>query len=80
MTKTFEYTLKHIVKNEGVENPRSENDFHVETITLRKKVTDRMEERNSWKVAYACEYFNNILRTQYGRKRAEANARNVKEV
>lgn len=80
MTKTFAYTFKRIVKNDGVVSPVSEDDFHIEEITLTKRVTDKMEERNGWKRVYAADYFANILRTEYGRPRAVVLARELKEV
>ena len=64
MTKTFTYTFQ----------------YYGEEIILTKKVTDRMEERNSHKRAYAANYFNQVLREKYGRHRAEAFGYNIKEV
>lgn len=80
MTKTFTYTFRRIVRNDGVEKPTSESDFHIEEITLKKRVTDKMEERDSWKRVYAADYFAGILRTEYGRPRAVVLARELKEV
>lgn len=64
MTRTYTYTFK----------------YYAEEITLTKKVTDKMEERGDvHKRAYAANYFNQILREKYGRKRAEAFGYNIKE-
>lgn len=73
MTRTYTYTFKTIEKNEA-------GQFEWVTRTLTKKVTDRMEDRDAHKRAYAANYFNQILREQYGRKRAEAFGYNIKEV
>lgn len=74
MTRTYSYTFKTIRKNEA-------NEFEWVEKTLTKKVTDRMEPRgDAHKRAYASAYFNQILREQYGRKRAEAFGYNIKEV
>lgn len=64
MTKTFTYTFT----------------YYGQTITLTKKVTDKMEERNAHKRAYACNFFNQVLREKYGRHRAEVFGYNVVEV
>lgn len=55
MTRTFTYTFKRV---------------NGEEVTLKKKVTDAMEERNAHKAGYAAEYFNEVLREKYGFKKA----------
>lgn len=65
MTRTFEYSFK---KASG------------EVVTLRKKVTDKMEERNYHKAGYAAGYFNDVLRSKYGYKKSVVTASRIKEV
>ena len=65
MTRTFTYTFKRANGQE---------------ITLKKKVTDKMEERNSHKAVYAVSYFNDILRSKYGYHRSIVTARSISEV
>ena len=64
MTKTFTVTIKYYGGN----------------VTLVKTVTDKMEERNTHKRAYAANYFNKVLIEQYGRKHAEVAGWNLLEV
>lgn len=64
MTRVFTLTVKYYGKN----------------ITLVKAVTDSMEERDAHKRAYAANYFNKVLREQYGRQKAEVAGWHVKEV
>lgn len=65
MTRTFTYTLKRA---------------NGEEVTLKKKVTDAMEERNAHKAGYAAEYFNEVLREKYGFKKSVVTATRIKEV
>ena len=79
MTKTYAYTFTVLTKKEGTDG-HHESDWFAKEITLTKKVTDRMEERNAHKAGYAAGYFNNILRTQYGYKKSVVTAARVKEI
>lgn len=69
MTRTFTYTFLTITKDEGVKE-----------ITLKKRVTDKMEERNAHKAGYAASYFNEVLRSKYGYKSSVVTAARIKEV
>lgn len=51
-----------------------------EVITLKKRVTDKMEERNAHKAGYAAMYFNNVLREKYGFKKSVVTACRIKEI
>lgn len=51
-----------------------------EVITLKKKVTDNMEERNFHKTSYAVNYFNDILRSKYGYHKSVVTASSIVEV
>lgn len=73
MTRTFTYTFKHIIGG-------TEQNIITEDITLTKKVTDRMEERNAHKAGYAANYFNQILRSQYGYHHSPVTASRIQEV
>nr|DAG33775.1 MAG TPA: hypothetical protein [Caudoviricetes sp.] len=65
MTRAYAYTFKLANGKE---------------VTLKKSVTDQMEERNFHKAAYAAEYFNRILRSKYGYKKSIVTARNLVEI
>ena len=65
MTRTFTYTFKRA---------------NGEEVTLKKKVTDAMEERNAHKAGYAAGYFNKVLREKYGFKKSVVTAARTKEV
>lgn len=65
MTRAYAYTFKLANGKE---------------VTLKKSVTDQMEERNFHKAAYAAEYFNRILRSKYGYKKSVVTARNLVEI
>lgn len=66
MTRTFVYTFKRA---------------NGETVTLKKRVTDRMEERGlSHKAGYAVNYFNEVLRSKYGYKTSPVTASRIKEI
>lgn len=62
MTKTFTYRF---TTYETVLGALTTKDHE-----LKVTVTDRMEERNGWKRAYAANKINDVLRTEYGYKRA----------
>lgn len=79
MTKTFIYTFDRYVKKEGT-NGHKESDWTVEKVTLKKRVTDRMEERDYHKAGYAAKYFNEVLREKYGYKRNVVTACRIKEI
>ena len=79
MTRTFIYKFDVIKCKPGADG-HSESDWYKETVTLKKSVTDRMEERNYWKAGYAANYFNNILRTKYGYKKSVVTATRITEV
>ena len=79
MTKTFAYKFNVIKKKEGTSG-KSEQDWYAEQVTLTKKVTDRMEERNIHKAVYAANYFNEVLRTQYGYKKSVVTAAKIQEI
>lgn len=78
MTKTYTYTFDHLVKKPGTDG-KHESDWTWEKVTLTKKVTDRMEERPQHKKAYAANYFNQVLREQYGCRRC-VTAYKLKEI
>ena len=65
MTRTFTYTFELA---DGKE------------VTLRKSVTDQMEERNCHKAGYAAECFNRILRSKYGYKKSVVTAWKLVEI
>lgn len=65
MTRTFTYTFKRA---------------NGEEITLKKKVTDKMEQRNYHKAGYAANYFNDILRSKYGFHKSVVTASRIVEV
>ena len=52
MTKYYNYTFVYYLKK----------------ITISKAVTDRMEERISWKIAYASDWMTETLREHTGNK------------
>ena len=79
MTKTFTYTFTVAVKRDGTDGHK-ESDWTGKSITLKKKVTDRMEERDYHKAGYAAEYFNRVLRTEYGYNKSVVTAVKVKEI
>ena len=51
-----------------------------EEVTLKKRVTDKMEERNGHKPGYAAEYFNRVLREKYGYKHSPVTACRITEI
>ena len=59
MTKRFKYTFFKAVKGEDGAID------HYDEITLKKTVTDRMEERDHWKKVYAANYFQRKIRKEY---------------
>lgn len=65
MKRTFTYTFKRV---------------NGEVITLKKNVTDKMEERDAHKAGYAARYFNDVLRSQYGYHKSVVTAARIKEV
>jgi len=79
MTKTYEYTFRVMRCREGAD-PHDQSSWYQEPVTLRKRVTDRMEERPAHKAGYAANYFNDVLRTEYGYRRSPVTATAVKEV
>lgn len=79
MTRIFEYTFTVWQKKEGTEG-KQEADWTAVPVTLRKRVTDRMEERDGHKPGYAAKYFNDVLRSQYGYKKSVVIATRIKEV
>lgn len=79
MTRTFTYTFKQHVKKDGTDG-HNESDWTVEEITLKKRVTDKMEERNQHKAGYAAGYFNEVLRGKYGYKYSPVTACRLKEI
>lgn len=79
MTKTFKYTFKVMTRKEGTDG-HNESDWYWKEVTLTKKVTDRMEERNQHKAGYAANYFNEVLRSKYGYKVSPVTATRVKEI
>ena len=79
MTRTFIYTFTVQIKKDGTDG-HHESDWCAKEVTLTKKVTDRMEERNQHKAGYAAEYFNQVLRKEYGYTKSVVTACRVKEV
>lgn len=79
MTKTYTYTFNVITKKEGTDGHRQE-DWYNKSVTLTKRVTDKMEERPQHKAGYAAEYFNQVLRRDYGYKKSVVTATRVKEI
>ena len=80
MTRTFTYTFNTFVKKEGTDG-KHESDWAVKKVTLKKKVTDRMEERGlSHKAGYAANYFNEVLRKEYGYKKSVVTAWMLEEI
>ena len=79
MTRTFEYTFTVWQKKEGTDG-HQQSDWISVPVTLRKRVTDRMEERDAHKAGYAVRYFNEVLRSKYGYKIAVVTAMKIKEV
>lgn len=73
MTRTFTYTFDRIVKDNNGE-------WKNEQITLKKRVTDKMEERNGFKAGYAAHFFNEVLRTEYGYHTSPVTGARVQEV
>ena len=67
------------MKKDGTDG-HNESDWMAQEITLTKKVTDRMEERNTHKAGYAANYFNNVLRNEYGYKKSVVTAARIKEI
>ena len=62
MTKRFKYTYFKLAKNEDGEYD------HYDEIVLKKTVTDRMEERDNWKIVYAKNWFQDKIRKEYWSK------------
>lgn len=79
MTRTFTYTFARPALKAGA-NGNKESDWYPETVVLKKRVTDKMEPRNFHKPAYAADYFNMILRRDYGYHTSVVTARNLVEV
>lgn len=79
MTRTYEYRFPVLKQKVGTDG-RNQEDWYQEEVILRKKVTDRMEEREAHKAGYAAGCFNNILRSQYGYKKSVVTAARVTEV
>lgn len=79
MTKTFAYTFETLTKKDGTDGRKPE-DWYWKKVTLTKKVTDKMEERPMWKVGYAVDYFDRIMRTQYGFQKCVIRPTQVKEI
>lgn len=67
MTRTYQYTFRRYYPS-------------AEDITITKRVTDRMEERDSWKRAYAMDYFTRYVRETLGIKNAVLNTRYCKDI
>ncbi len=65
MTRTFTYTFTRV---------------NGEKVTLKKRVTDKMEEINCRKAGYAAVYFNEVLRSKYGYKKSVVTAARIKEI
>ena len=59
MTKRFKYTYARLAKGEGGQYD------HYEEVVLKKTVTDRMEERDLWKITYAKNWFQEKIRKEY---------------
>lgn len=51
-----------------------------EKVTLTKRVTDKMEERDYHKKAFAVGWFNKVLREKYGYKKSVVTAAKIQEV
>ena len=80
MTKTYSFTFRILRKKDGTDG-HSESDYYWEPITLTKKITDRMEERDSWKPVVAANYFTQVMRNQYGcSNRSCAHTNQLKEI
>lgn len=79
MTRTYEYKFSVLKQKVGTDGHNQE-DWYREEVTLRKKVTDRMEEREVHKAGYAAGYFNTILRSKYGYNKSVVTAARVTEV
>ena len=79
MTRTFKYSFKVLTKKEGTTG-KENSDWFFKDVTLTKKVTDKMEERNAHKPGYAAEYFNKVLREEYGYKKSVVTACRIQEV
>lgn len=79
MTRTFEYTFQIWRKKEGTTG-KNPGDWYQEEITLRKRVTDKMEERNGHKAGYAAMHFNRVLREKYGYKKSVVTATRIREI
>lgn len=58
MTKRFQYTYSRLAKDENGE-------YHQVEVTLKKTVTDKMEERDHWKIVYAMNWFQDKIRKDY---------------
>lgn len=65
MTKTFTYTFTRA---------------NGEDVTLKKRVTDKMEEYDFRKKGYAVNYFNEVLRTKYGYHKSIVTACRIAEM
>lgn len=73
MTKIYTYTFTTYRR---LEDGGLTTDEHI----LKLRVTDRMEERATWKRGYACTRFNELLREKYGFKKDVVQAWMLKEV
>jgi len=73
MTKRFKFSYFVLVKN-------TEGQYdHYDEIVLKKTVTDRMEERDSWKIMYAKNWFQNKIRKDYWHG-FTVHAKNITEI
>lgn len=79
MTRTFTYEFSVIKQKPGTDG-HNEADWYKEQVILKKRVTDKMEERNAHKPGYAASYFNSVLREKYGYKQSVVTAARVKEI
>lgn len=79
MTKTYAYRFTVLRKHPGTDGHR-ESDWYREEIVLIKRVTDRMEERAAHKAGYAAEYFNRVLRSEYGYRNSPVTAARIQEI
>ena len=73
MTKRFKTSYFVLVKNEAGQYD------HYDEIVLKKTVTDRMEQRDSWKIMYAKNWFQNKIREDYW-KGFTVHTRNITEI
>lgn len=72
MTRTFVYKFTTYKTVDG--------ELLIQDHRLKLAVTDKMEERDYWKRAYATSRFNEILKSQYGYKKSVVMGCDVEEV